>query len=399
MTDFENKPMHYNPYVGQGPNINMEKTNNMDHENLNDNSALDISDINTKVSEIERILDMIEKANTQLSSLNSNNIVSQISDLGKSFEKNQKNWGSKSVEIINQQRISMIYNRFQNVKNSYIGNLGSHIIQKNNSLSQDDNSGNILVNELKQKIKDVENENKNLKNQLNDYINKNNKDDQNMKNLILKSEEDFRKAYSRLKLKYKNLENQNKQFVDEIDNLKQSNSSLNKKIKSDKEKMLSEVKIEKQKNENLNILNKEFKKNFMIKDMEINNLNKQLEELKENNNILKERIDSLNESYKKERIENSEDIDGYKNKLKKIEKKFKNQNDLIEQYEQELSSKHEIILRLQKNSNNASINTDSLNYENELKKKNDEIAKLKKELELKKEEFKKKINEITLLLT
>jgi hypothetical protein len=294
------------------------KSKNTEQE-IMDDEGVENSEMNTRVSELEKMIDMIEKANTQLSSL----VYQSNSDLMNFGKKKKKsmcsaqqttsskkeiNRISKSADVgINEKKIKLLKSRLDSLTRKTITNLNSVLLEPKNkqielsidqsnysytSKNQIEKKYGLKMKELKKKIENLSLSRKVEMEKIKENYQK------NCKNM----EKDFRELYNNVIQKKKLLNRK----VDELEKEKYENLEKIKKLletKKKKEMMITYL-----------------SKTLLLSKNEIEGLEKKTEE----NEMNEEQLKQDQELLKKVEKENLD----WKEKYEKLETK---KNDLDEE--------------------------------------------------------------------
>ena len=299
-----------------------------------------------------------KRPNLNMSCINNYNYNNQIekSDEEDEIQKSEKSC-DKEKYIYKRQKVSSTKTQQQTIEEA-----------------KNDLKNEILLNELKEKIEELEKDNQNKEKELNNYkdiLKKKDKNIQNMENELeeLSKENDDNiqekdKLLSELEINKNDIINKEK----EINQLKVENKNKKEeyeKLKSKTEKEIDEFKINLEKKENELLKYKEKIKNYEDKEtklkkledieVEIKNKNKEMENIK---NKYNETINSNNELIKKNKKleeEINKKNEEYEKILILIDNKNKDKDDINNKYEE--------------------LNKNYLNLINQVKNKEEEIQK------------------------
>lgn len=397
---FRNQNIPFQPKIKKG----------FDRE-MKDDSGLENSEMGTRVSELERMIDMIEKANTELSSLicqsnsdfmNFKKKVSMCSARVQDIKKDEQKRITRSAEMNRErQQIRLLKSKLEGLTKKTISQLNSVFLDENGSINcsktqeltsinlknysyskkgKNDEyySGKIL--ELKEKISGLTRKHKKEIEKLNKRYKKSN---ENM-------EKEFRSLYNEINKKNKILIEKTKKLEKEkFENIERIQKLLDVKKKKEvmieylsKTLLLSKTEIEGlgQKAEQITEEN-DHQVNHLSKQNE--NLEAELNECRKNENKFKTDIEKLQKTNKKLETQFKESVE----EAQKVKETLKMKEIIIETKIGEIENLNKIVCEIRQNSKKG----DESNLEiKRLEKENSKQKHKIQELEKKTKKLKKK---------
>ena len=320
-----------------------------DLENKNNDLEKEINNLNNKNSDLENKNKDLEKEINNL-----NNKSSDLENKNKDLEKELNNLNNKNSELEYNNKnlenglksLNINKNEIKNDLNN-MNNKNRDLEKKNKDLEKELNNANDknrdLENELKNmnnKNRDLENKNKNLENEI-----KNNKNEIDNQKLLLKNKQ---KELNQLEGKFNELQKQNKNLKNNLENKTNKNEELKNVIN----------RIKKEKKEELSRLSENFRKTK-------SNLEKELKDIKEENNVLKKEMKNIEQKNKdldeklKENssklsmleIENNNLENEKRNEISYLENDLEREKNRNKELNDELNSKNRELTEIRKEKN------------------------------------------------